>query len=1131
MTEQQNTEEAGRTPAKRTTSTGRTLVAADQDTAEAVAAKLLPVPGAENVLFDQGAERLVKRKGSSIVVYLDWAPLLEAWWPGQDGSIIYRVTVHGQTDEVITETLRDGTAWDAFDYAAGHDTRQVREALASVVKMQRREMAPAPGLNSLGWHEVAGEWVYASADTVFGPAGPVTAVTQIYDADECTLPEAPTGDRLREVVSATLKMLDAAVPRVAVPTLAWVWLAPLVSLFPETAMPRFVAWTWSNGAAGVFGVFKSNYAAIAQAHSGTGYQSEADLLPAADTTVPSLAAILVARKDTLVLIDDYKPGETSTVSNKTQGTAEQGLRLGTNRQNRQIRRHRGPGGGGKGKNAALLWYTAECLPLFDSGSTHDRTFPVQVNKGDISADGLTELQSAMDAYPESGAAYVAWLAANHAKIRTYLAERFPQLRTALKSGGQVDGRACVHIAHMLCALEVGTQFACDAGAMTEQRRAVFLELAAAALIENASATVTERSEDQPAAVWLNGLRSLFSSGRYYAATKSGEGRPQHSRSLGWTSGDIYPQGRTCIGYATEDGLAVIESVANGAIGKLARDAGASLAISGVDLRRTLAGAGVLRPRPDTKHEHQWQQRIGDDRQWYPVVPWAVFLGEDGETGATAAAGEQQPAPTATPADAGPAAEQPMIPGARPASDPITEPAPIAGMFDALIGDMRDAATLERLESVVQDVLDTKDEPAYGIGEAQLGELRAEYARQRARLEQPAATLATAPAPAPETAPAAPAYRRRSSRPAAPKSYATPLEARRGAALEAAGERGLLAYSTQRDALAAALAKVDDLALIDDATLTEEDRASLAHGLRVLAAMEGDGKRHGPFAPYLDRRGPWWQASMPDPIERMRVLNWNFKRDDYTGPAVVLDRSGAWPTAASSATVAHGGLNHTGEISELKSGTLAPGIYQVEAFPWDEKGLPSPLSSAKPGTRVWVPAPRAQLLRDLAEAGRWPEAVAHDSYTGTPVRLTKWAGFVGELRRYARENYRGQLPDELVKIAFGQAMGLLVGSWVDDEETGQQRRVWKCKARRPDWKLTIEDQSAVTLWRVADGCLKLAPEAGPLAIRNMDELIIPAGALEAVTGEQPNGARPPVRIDETGITYGTFKTKATEAWGE
>lgn len=64
-----------------------------------------------------------------------------------------------------------------------------------------------------------------------------------------------------------------------------------------------------------------------------------------------------------------------------------------------------------------------------------------------------------------------------------------------------------------------------------------------------------------------------------------------------------------------------------------------------------------------------------------------------------------------------------------------------------------------------------------------------------------------------------------------------------------------------------------------------------------------------------------------------------------------------------------------------------------------------------------------------------------------------------------------------------------------------------------------------LWRRADDCRKLAPAYLPVALRNTDELVIPAQALETVTTlPRPGGKRPPVLIDQAGIRLGTFKVK-------
>lgn len=1090
----------------RKTSTGQVL----KDAADALgesgpsASRTVTVPGTRDVrldLNDRTGDRLLKDYGRGEDIYtevfLDWAPRLLAWWTDPDGVPVYRVAVHGQEGHTLPETLKDGTAWDQFEYAAGHDVRQVREALAGAVKVQRRDLSKAPGLACLGWHEIEDRPVYVSGGTCFGPAGEVVANVHAHDADEAALPPAPIGDRLREVVALSLSVLDVAVLRVSAPAMCSVWLSPLISLFGND-LPRFVPWMWSDGRAQVFGVLKSSVAAILQAHSGTGYRGESDLLPAADTTLPALSSVLGVRKDGLVIVDDYKPGETSGVDSKTQTTAEQGIRAATNRQARAKSRYKGPGLAKVPACMALLMYTAESLPLFNSGSTHDRTFPFQVHKGDVRTDQLTVLQDRVDDLPEAGAAYVAWLARNHATVRTFLADRFRELRADLRHGQEVTGRACAHIAHMLCAFEVFTRFAVEVEALTEDRRDRLFGEVRAALIEAATATTTERIEDQPDATWLRHLRPLFAGGKLYAVEPSsnlqGSQPTTHADALGWREGT---RRDALAGYALRDGLAVVEAIANGEIGK--RDK--SLTIGGVQLRRLLAARGVIRPvvHRDGKHEHQHQIRVDDSRMWCPVIPWEVFLGTEGGE-APEGGQERHGGPEGGPACQGGCGE-PFI------------PIEGSGGYHSWCDPAVKAQEALTLPTEVQE-----EAPAPVPAPARMDmEALAERARQQAAVRQPDDV------PAPSEDVPAPRPARKTAAPAVPREVSRAVEAGPHAVFLAdARSRGSIRTVAQVEALAARLVTLDDPEINDGSNPAR---------LRVLAALEGPKGEHGPFAPYRSGRAPFWQAPMPGMVEAIRVSDgWTWDRNDYSGEALALDRNGAWPSAVSSVRVAHGILEHTGPVEEVR-GAPRPGYYRVTVYPWTEEGIPSPLGVEPVGSEQWVTGPVMHLLADLAKAGRWPDSGALDSYTGDPARLDHWAHLMGELRRYALEVHgRDSAAYTAVKRAVGMSTNSLMGSLEGDGV--QRRRVWaKCKARRMDWAHSVKQQAAVTIWRAADEIRQVVPpELAPLALRSLDELVIPAAALEVVTAEQ-DGKRPVVRLDDLGTTFGTWKVKSTEAWGE
>jgi len=298
------------------------------------------------------------------------------------------------------------------------------------------------------------------------------------------------------------------------------------------------------------------------------------------------------------------------------------------------------------------------------------------------------------------------------------------------------------------------------------------------------------------------------------------------------------------------------------------------------------------------------------------------------------------------------------------------------------------------------------------------------------------------------------------------------------------------------------------------------RAALAEGRspRILAALEGE------YAPLRRRqREPYWRPPLPGMTFAADVItSWEWERP-YSGEVAVLDRSGAYVAAASSVLVAHGKLEQTGPC-EFDN---RPGYYRVQVHPWHEAdALPHPMGewgSKQP--EVWVPAPAVALLRDLADAGRWPDVTVLDSYTGDGVRLSRWAGFVNTLRTEAiAEHGRDSDQYAAVKTGFGMALSLMLGYQSD-----AMRREWKCNVRRPDWAHSIYAQSAATLWRWADDCRTVAPGLGPVALRNVDELVIPQAALEVVTTTKRPGGRAPLGIDPAGIKLGTFKVKAAEAW--
>lgn len=298
---------------------------------------------------------------------------------------------------------------------------------------------------------------------------------------------------------------------------------------------------------------------------------------------------------------------------------------------------------------------------------------------------------------------------------------------------------------------------------------------------------------------------------------------------------------------------------------------------------------------------------------------------------------------------------------------------------------------------------------------------------------------------------------------------------------------------------------------------ETSTAALAAGepLRLLRALETS---HAPMRRVDGRmRKPYLRPEVPGITYAAHIVAGYSWSRPYSGSAAVLDRSGAWPAAASSVVVAHGGLAHTGEV-EFDG---RPGYYQVQRHPWHEAdSMPDPLGNAR-GETVWVPGPTVALLCELADESRWADVTVLDSYTADGVRLSKWADYVKTLRAEAITTY-GRSSDQYadVKESFSRAVSMM---------QGQPLESWKCGIQRPDWAHTIKTQASATLWRWADACRKVAPEYPPVSVRNVDELVIPEPALEIVETVKAPGRASPLKIDPQGIKLGTFKVKSCEEW--
>lgn len=289
-------------------------------------------------------------------------------------------------------------------------------------------------------------------------------------------------------------------------------------------------------------------------------------------------------------------------------------------------------------------------------------------------------------------------------------------------------------------------------------------------------------------------------------------------------------------------------------------------------------------------------------------------------------------------------------------------------------------------------------------------------------------------------------------------------------------------------------------------------------------------------PLLRRRAPYWRPRPAPCFRDCHTPDWNWTHPEYTPDMpmelAVLDRNGAFVSAASSASFAHGELEHTGA---MPYGTKLPGYYRIDWHWWQDDRIGSPLGTAEPfvvasaSNKVWVAYPTLELLRQLCDDGYWPDLRIHDSWTCTSsVRFREWATAVNNARIGALRDVHAD-PDhdptqfspghvdcpcsscpwyKAVKDGYAMAVQLMLGPM----EGGKV----KSGVKRPDWYHTIHAQHAATTWRYVWKALQAGYE--PVSMGGTDEVVYPSTAIP----ELEAGGH--VKIDHSGEALGTFKIK-------
>ena len=394
-----------------------------------------------------------------------------------------------------------------------------------------------------------------------------------------SLPQPASGALLASAVRSSLALLEVAPDRVTVPLLCAVARAPLGSS------------DFSMFLVGGTGNLKSELAARAQQHFGAEFDREH--LPCNwQSTANAIKEIGFLAKDTLLVIDDFKPQGNRYGIDQAHKVAEDVLRAQGNHSARQrldrssnLRPDRRP--------RCLILATGEDLPRVESARA--RMVVVDVEKGDVDLDRMTSAQDAgaRSNYAASMAGYVQRLATCRPDLDGLKAKIEADFDTTDVAGVHLRTRPA--LIQLLTGLRCYLDYTLDVGACTGDEASTIFGRAKSALRELAVRQRDHQADENPARRYITTLAATIRRGDAHLADLKTGGPPGNPGLWGWrraNNGQWEPSGST-VGWLDESCAYVDREPSLAVVNRLAQEVSVPLELSSKALGKALAEAGLL----------------------------------------------------------------------------------------------------------------------------------------------------------------------------------------------------------------------------------------------------------------------------------------------------------------------------------------------------------------------------------------------------------------------------------------------------------------------------------------------------------------------------------------------------------
>ena len=484
------------------------------------------------------------------------------------------------TDARVTAAEFGGMSWVASAWgaralvSAGAGARDHLRAAIQVLSEPTERLV----FRHTGWRRHEGRWVYLYQG---GGVGAESLTVELDPPlDRFVLP--PATKNVREAVSLSLRLLEAAPLSVSIPLVAATYAAPLAFI----VSPDFAVWL-----VGPTGSLKSELAALAQRHFGT---FDRKTLPGSWTsTENALEGRLFTVKDAVAVIDDYAPNADSRAQQELEKRAQRIIRGIGNRASRGRLRadlsqqpDRPPRG--------LVICTGEDLPT--GHSIQARLVIVEVDRERLNLPVISELQASGDRLSHAMRGYIEWLQPEIPQLQKEMPARLGRLRSELYEIGS-HLRQADALAQLRGAFDLFLEFAEHVGAIDAARATELRATARQTLRRIGEAQGNVLRDLEPAERFTTVLGTLLEQRRIRLVEKGTSPRADDVEAVGWFDQDF---------------AYLLPEAARRRVATFLRESGEAWSHSAHALHKALVRKGFVVPGPDGRPE--MQVRVGDGKR-------------------------------------------------------------------------------------------------------------------------------------------------------------------------------------------------------------------------------------------------------------------------------------------------------------------------------------------------------------------------------------------------------------------------------------------------------------------------------------------------------------------------------------